>query len=320
MFLLCLERTINHLEISIETVNNCTKNLLPTDIINPQDTAICHGGNCKAKKSSPLSYIKGTSLCGLFRRNLGASMTVEASVVLPLFLFFFLNLLSAIEMIRLHSNIQLALWSAGREISVYGSFSESESYATTYGMALAEGATVKLKIKEILGKEYLENSPLENGLNSLYCMVVPDSEEPDVLDIRIVSKVAAKFPLPAFGQFSMINVYYSHYFTGYEKSRSGNQQQVYYVTQEGEVYHVRQTCSYLYIPVEKIMREELPKQYRECQKCGKNGVMPWVFITSEGECFHAKLDCPALKRTIRTVTDTTGYRPCSRCASIGGEE
>lgn len=47
-------------------------------------------------------------------------MTVEASIVLPLFLFFFMNLASSIEMIRLHGNLQLALWKTGNELTVYG--------------------------------------------------------------------------------------------------------------------------------------------------------------------------------------------------------
>ena len=47
-------------------------------------------------------------------------MTVEASIVLPLILFFFMNLASSIEMIRLHGNLQLALWETGNELIVYG--------------------------------------------------------------------------------------------------------------------------------------------------------------------------------------------------------
>jgi len=49
-----------------------------------------------------------------------ASMTMEAAVVLPLFFFFFLDLTSSIEMIRLHGNFQMALWDVGNTISVYG--------------------------------------------------------------------------------------------------------------------------------------------------------------------------------------------------------
>ena len=73
-------------------------------------------------KSSPgqqllhlaLSRIEKTSL-------LNGSMTVEAAVVLPVFLFFFMNLLASLEMIRLYGNLEYALHSAGNEVCLYGS-------------------------------------------------------------------------------------------------------------------------------------------------------------------------------------------------------
>lgn len=49
------------------------------------------------------------------------SMTVEAAVVLPLFLIFFINLAASINMIRLHSNLCMALWNTGNNLTVYGS-------------------------------------------------------------------------------------------------------------------------------------------------------------------------------------------------------
>ncbi len=54
-------------------------------------------------------FMEGTSLSAFFSRKVSAGMTVEAAIVLPLFLFFFLNMGCVIEMIRLHGNMQLAL-------------------------------------------------------------------------------------------------------------------------------------------------------------------------------------------------------------------
>ena len=58
-------------------------------------------------------------------RFIKGSMTVEAAVVLPLFLFFFISLSSSVEMIRLHGNISLALMETGNKISYYGAFLKS---------------------------------------------------------------------------------------------------------------------------------------------------------------------------------------------------
>ena len=55
-------------------------------------------------------------------QSVRGSMTVEASIVLPLFLIFFINLSSSIEMIRLSGKLDTALWSIGSDLSYYGAF------------------------------------------------------------------------------------------------------------------------------------------------------------------------------------------------------
>ena len=51
-----------------------------------------------------------------YRRNvrLRGSMTVEATVIVPLLLFFFLHIMSAVEMLRLHAKLTLLCGSVER--------------------------------------------------------------------------------------------------------------------------------------------------------------------------------------------------------------
>ena len=53
-------------------------------------------------------------------RMLKASMTVEASLVLPLFLFAFLNLISVVEIYRLQSNMSAAMHSVAKQMAARG--------------------------------------------------------------------------------------------------------------------------------------------------------------------------------------------------------
>ena len=46
-------------------------------------------------------------------------MTLEAAVVLPVFLILFMNLFSAMEQYRIHSNIMYSLWQKGRMAMQY---------------------------------------------------------------------------------------------------------------------------------------------------------------------------------------------------------
>ena len=53
-------------------------------------------------------------------KKVQAGMTVEAAIVLPVCLLFLMNLGYAVEMIRLHNNLQFALWDVGGRTAVYG--------------------------------------------------------------------------------------------------------------------------------------------------------------------------------------------------------
>ena len=73
----------------------------------------------KIENPSPAAkHMEGLSPLPFFRRCLSAGMTVEAALVLPLCLFFLLNLGYLLEMIRLHNNLQLALLETGNKISL----------------------------------------------------------------------------------------------------------------------------------------------------------------------------------------------------------
>ena len=77
-----------------------------------------------AKLSLVIEYIKRISLPMLQRTCVRGSMTVEAALVLPLFCFFVISMGNAIEIIRLHGNLEVALWNVGRQIGVYGALPE----------------------------------------------------------------------------------------------------------------------------------------------------------------------------------------------------
>lgn len=66
-----------------------------------------------AKLSLVIEYIKRISLPMLQRTCVRGSMTVEAALVLPCLLFV-ISMGNAIEIIRLHGNLEVALWNAGR--------------------------------------------------------------------------------------------------------------------------------------------------------------------------------------------------------------
>lgn len=268
-------------------------------------------------------------------RKTGGSMTVEASIILPLLLFFFLNLGCAVEMIRLHGNLQLALWQTGRELSVYGyaldsgelpeeGQTENEWWKDLGGMATAS-VYVKNRLISLTGRKYLEQSPLTKGAGSLTLLESEIFGERDRMDIVVTYSVSPWSGLAGFLSFRMANRYYTHIWNGYELpgGNGGTEtSQMVYVTATGSVYHLYGDCTHLQFSVRPIPAGEIDEsrnryggKYRPCEKCGGSQAGSLLYITDEGDCFHSNRECVGLKRTVYTIRleDVRGLRLCGRC-------
>ena len=169
-----------------------------------------------AKLSLVIEYIKRISLPMLQRTCVRGSMTVEAALVLPLFCFFVISMGNAIEIIRLHGNLEVALWNAGRQIGVYGALPEGQQGSADHRLeAVAVSYTyVKEQIEEQLGEEYLEMSPLDGGSDGL--QFLESDIEGDIYTINMTYRIAGISQLSGFKKFRMANRYYGHMWNGYE--------------------------------------------------------------------------------------------------------
>ncbi len=269
--------------------------------------------------------IKGISLSTFFERKRQAGMTVEAAVVLPLFLLFFLNLSCAMEMIRLHGNLQLALQDVGNRLSVYGyAFKETDLQENVAGIVLSYGY-VKEEMTKYAGEDYLDASPLAYGAEGLQFWESKALDDDGEFEINVTYLVSPWSDLAGFLPFRMGNRYYGHFWTGYEiPGASGEEKaQTVYVAENGRVYHESIGCSHLTLSVTETspaevlkLRNENGGRYSLCERCGTDKGGDAVFITSEGSRYHCRQDCPGLKRTIFSLIKTEAqkeFAPCSRC-------
>ena len=260
------------------------------------------------------------------------SMTVEAAVIIPLLLFFFMNLMSVMEMIRLHSNLELALWKNGKVMTVVGHVFnevEDENELLQLGGTLLTDYALYLGIVEELGEDYLDHSPLtygKKGLNFLESSYM----ENDCIDIKLTYQVSPDFNVPGFPLVRLANRYYARAWTGYCVSEEEEEQakEYVYVTMYGQVFHVKLDCGYLNRTIEAVqvsglgnMRNNAGEQYTICEYCGKFSSQDTVYITPTGGKYHFTVSCPSLKRTISILERTEAeenYRPCSRCVVQNG--
>lgn len=281
-----------------------------------------------------------------------ASMTVEAAIVLPLFLFFFLNLTTSIELMRLHGNLQLALWETGNRMTVYGSIlddgamtgedlsqavegelengrvdgedigergEETDSWWAELAGIVWSYTYVKSQMVEYLGEDYLEQSPLTYGADGLQFVESNVYESQDCFEVVVTYSVSPLYSIVGFIPFRMSNRYYGHLWNGYEIPEA---EAYVYVAETGEVYHTSPDCTHLRLSVQRVdwqealaARNNRGQKYMACEKCCEESVGQSVYITEEGNCYHRVSDCSGLKRTIAClpISEVEQLRICQRC-------
>lgn len=262
-----------------------------------------------------------------------ASMTLEASIVLPLFIFFFLNIMSAIIIVQIQSELEAELHQTGNEIALRAyDISEGEKLlgeSDEDGSGLIEKSGMTFfavsRIRSGL-REKLSDSPVMDGVESLDFLSSKVMQEGDIIDIVVRYKIHPVVSLIGFSGFDAESRYYGHAWTGYDVSGSvdaqGQQEEMVYVTEHGGVYHKDIDCRYLKTSVRSISFAGLDKErnadrkkYYPCEFCGEHVHGGNVFVTNYGEKYHGSIDCPGLKRKIYTISilEVEGRSPCSAC-------
>lgn len=260
------------------------------------------------------------------KRLLSASMTVEAAVILPICLIFFMNIGYAIEMIRLHNNLQYALTVSGNRSALYGS---------VVGESTAESvlATVYLRESVIacLGKSYLEDSPLTYGCNGMNFLESEMLTEKDHVDVTLTYSVSPFTSFSGLFRFRMANRYYAHRWNGYDVLSEGQDcEEIVYVTESGQVVHLDKGCKHLCLTVREVACDSIERErnasggrYSACERCYREDMCGDLFVTKEGNRYHSRRDCSGLKRTVYAIgsneAEERGYRICSDCAKRLGK-
>lgn len=280
----------------------------------------------RAFKRSFLRSLKRASFITFLRRG---SMTLEASFVLPFFLFAVLNILFAVNIISAQSRISAALHQVGNKMAFAG-----YAYQKTSGSILPDGlAGVVLsqgyargRILECVGREYLDQSCVEGGCNGVSLLGSSVMGEGDRIDLKVSYRVRPFVSLMGFEGFSMSQRYYGRAWTGYDVTGRAEdtdmEDPMVFITESGTVYHMDRNCTYLNPSVQSVaagelsgLRNQSGGRYYPCGSCGGTGANGQVYITEYGDCYHSQIGCSGLKRTIYTVplSQTGGRGRCSKC-------
>ena len=180
--------------------------------------------------------------------TVAGSVTVEAALVLPLFIFFSFMLFSVFDMISTYCRFQSALTETAAEAAVLLYAKEDSMPDKEESFLLAETfirEEITRKTAKTLGGSVVEWDAL--GLHLFRSDMADESG-----NVRLILTYVVKpwFSIGGVGRMTMANHVTVHAWTGYEKpeekEESDEEEQMVYVTKTGNAYHLFRDCLFMF--------------------------------------------------------------------------
>ncbi len=285
----------------------------------------------------------------LKKEGMAASMTLEAALILPIWLFFFGTMIMFINMVRVEGSMLAALYDVGTTTCEYQYFlqnglddvldgmhgydaddeeapqsSEKPVFERAVGLLLSE-TYVRDQVEEHLTKEYLDHCHIIGGAGGI--SYLQSTMDFNTGKVNLVADYRMGVPFTMFGDISfwMQNRFVGHAWTGYDDggiTKDGQNEEMVYIVPNGTVYHRDIHCTHLMRNMTAVdaaavdqLRNNDGGKYYPCEICKpqKSGTL---LITGEGNRYHRAGGCSSLLRTVLTVplSSVEGSRgPCSKC-------
>lgn len=282
-------------------------------------------------------------------KEISASLTVEASLVLPLFLFFFISLLYFMQLFLLQEELQKAITETGLSMARAAYFlsdfhdakDAEESDFSMFNEELQDelreltGAAVnnvflKYAVAGRLNSDGIKNLFIAGGFEGIRfddSMVLHGCD-----DIDIVIRYRVRIPLSVFGlqDMNMIQRVKLRGWNGHRLSplytiteEDNEEEAKVYVTESGTVYHCQRSCSHISLSIQSVtgkptwQRNNNGGKYYPCEACcieeaSDSGI---YYITSYGDRYHMNKSCSKIKRTVKEIplSEAGDRLPCKRC-------
>lgn len=267
--------------------------------------------------------------------HIPGSLTLEAALTVPLFLFFCAAILSFLLILDLQISVDQSLGetarSFGKRAYIYQQGESLISDDPDSGLLQQTGlspAAVKLRMLRDPGlKEKLDRSRVKGGSSGLYTFSSAYLPEKGILDLVVQYDYRVPWLPGPMGDLRFIQRMRSHVWTGellasQEEGIADGDGKTVYVTPTGTVYHLSPSCSYLDLSIHEVSSGEAAfrrnasgEKYYACPLCASSNLSGSVYITDYGTNYHSSLSCSGLKRTLieKDISEVGDMRLCSKC-------
>lgn len=240
------------------------------------------------------------------------SVTVEASLVLPIFIFAMLSVYSMAGSMKTKAVIYEAFMETGEYLGEY-----QYLYGRGDGQNAINIGAAALKFRDYLDdKENVDSYVLGGRSGIVFISAYYDESDGYVyMDCAYDLKV----DVPLFGSVNIPvteSLRQKAYVGRLVDEEAGNEQDPYvYIAENGTVCHKSRHCTYIKLSIREASLESVKGAYSPCELCVKrSGGRQTVYVTDYGDRYHNSLACSGLKRTVYRVKKSETELPyCSKC-------
>lgn len=275
---------------------------------------------------------------------LPGSITVEASVVMPLVILAWMSLMQIMTLMNAQVRVQCALNNQALKAAGYTYFTNYVESQFIDGIDveeilvvenIARNGLTELIIKQMvvkeLGDDFFEAGYVSGGQDGLDVVITPWVDR-NQMDVILTYSLTTRFNIFGIRDIHIVARARLKEWTGEtkltyddEESTEENEKTIVYVTPAGTVYHVDRTCTYLKIKLTQIQlsqvgqaRNDSGSKYRVCEACGKSASEETtVYISKYGERYHFNKECNKIYHNIieKSMDEVENMRPCSKCTA-----
>lgn len=244
-------------------------------------------------------------------------ITLEASIILPVFIIGMLSLGYYIKVFGIMENVTYSIMDETSQLA-------SKAYVTS-SVPFFEGRLEK-RIKK--DSPYIKDLEIKN-MRYLYY----DGDMDDMISVSAGYHIDAGFPLGMGHTIEMTSRVKCRGFTGVKKTGNpmsfaemeseGSWDPVWIFPMSGEKYH-EENCTYVAANArEMVLTGDLKRKYNPCSLCDAKSVAIGAYVycfVENGKVYHRESCRQITRYTIeinRSEAINKGYVPCSKCG--GGE-
>lgn len=252
-------------------------------------------------------YLTPTKRASVFTSCRG-SMTIEASMAVPLFFLAFVCFLYLMEIMAIQTAMRCGLQYAQKELACEASET-----------CMINSSKVQDLVVHSIGEERLERSIVIGGIGGVNCQGSFVSPLTGIGQVKV--KYQVRIPFFHIAPMTYEQSLGIKMWNGYRKGGVSQEGEVVYITETGLVYHKNYHCTYLDLSIRAVSKDALKSlrnhnggKYHPCERCSAIGKKS-VFVTENGDRYHGSLTCSGLKRTVYAVSksEVAGKSPCSKC-------